>query len=265
MNKTHEIIRYLAIAFAICIVLSIVQGIVGVMRFVTPSKEDKVTEIKKLDLKDESSESLFISLGATNLVVKIGDELKATTNNKNIIVKNNGNSLRITEKKHKYFNKNNYKLEITIPEDKIFDLVHIEAGAGKVDLSGITSKELELELGAGKVDIKDFDILNKTKIEAGAGQVNIKKSTFKNSKFDLGVGEVNIEANLVKKADIEAGIGSVNIYLVGSSEDYSFDVDKGLGSITIDGTKKDEGTYGEGENKIHIDGGIGSINVNFKD
>ena len=42
-------------------------------------------------------------------------------------------------------------------------------------------------------------------------------------------------------------------------------MDKGLGKATINGNNvKDDNTYGNGINKIDINGGIGNIEINFK-
>ncbi len=42
-------------------------------------------------------------------------------------------------------------------------------------------------------------------------------------------------------------------------------VDKGIGTIKIDGREiANQVIYGDGQNYIEVDGGIGSININFE-
>ncbi|MBQ9839934.1 MAG: hypothetical protein IJO56_10670, partial [Oscillospiraceae bacterium] len=54
--------------------------------------------------------------------------------------------------------------------------------------------------------------------------------------------------------------------LLGSKEDYKLELEKGLGNISIDGVNvSDYGSSGNGTNKVEINGGVGSINVEFKE
>ena len=47
--------------------------------------------------------------------------------------------------------------------------------------------------------------------------------------------------------------------------DYNISLDKGIGSATLAGNSMDDNTqYGTGSNKIDIDGGVGSISIDFK-
>ena len=81
----------------------------------------------------------------------------------------------------------------------------------------------------------------------------------------MGVGEVNLIASLIGKNEINAGVGSLNIDLQGEKESYKIQADKGLGSVKIDGREISNGeTFGDGENYIEVDGGVGNIDIDFK-
>ena len=65
------------------------------------------------------------------------------------------------------------------------------------------------------------------------------------------------------RATVDAGVGEVNINLK-NKDSYVICVEKGIGNITIDGVSVGDGsTYGNGNNRVDISGGIGSIKVNF--
>ena len=65
---------------------------------------------------------------------------------------------------------------------------------------------------------------------------------------------------------MDLGVGESNITLIGSKEDYKLDLEKGLGNISVDGANvSDYGSSGNGTNKVEINGGVGSINVEFKE
>lgn len=81
----------------------------------------------------------------------------------------------------------------------------------------------------------------------------------------MGVGKFSLDAKVLGNSDIEQGVGSMDLNLIGTSDDYQIYVDKGLGSVNIDGKNvKDDENFGNGINKIDIDGGVGSINIDFK-
>ena len=80
----------------------------------------------------------------------------------------------------------------------------------------------------------------------------------------MGVGELNLSAALLGDSDLTLGVGASNLTLIGSRDDYKIEIEKGLGSITVDGESvSDFGTSGNGQNNVEIKGGVGAINLNF--
>ncbi|MBQ2836377.1 MAG: DUF4097 family beta strand repeat protein [Clostridia bacterium] len=234
MTTAQKIIKYLAIAFAIFLIITIIStiltaivalsGILGIRRAVQNSNTEMVTT----SFESAEIHTLNIDIAATNLTIKQGEILKIETDNSNIDCKQNNEELKINEKDYKWFSYNNVEKQLIlyIPEDLEFEKVKINVGVGKVTISSGT--------------INDLD-------------------------FDMGIGEANITANLVGKNEINAGVGELNIKLQGEKDSYKVKADKGIGSIKIDGKEISNGeVYGDGENQIDIDGGIGSINIKFE-
>ena len=78
----------------------------------------------------------------------------------------------------------------------------------------------------------------------------------------MGIGEVNINSLITGNSDVDAGIGILNLNLQGSIADYRIITDKGVGNLKINGQNiSGASTYGEGNNLIKIDEGIGNINI----
>ena len=70
--------------------------------------------------------------------------------------------------------------------------------------------------------------------------------------------------DLLKYDEINAGVGSLNIDLQGEKDSYKIQANKGLGSIKIDGKELPDGeSFGNGENYIEVDGGVGNIKIDF--
>lgn len=269
MSGLQKIIKYLAIAFAIFLTFSIISGIMYGISFIgdiLDGDKDSITEeLKDLEINDNTL-LLDIHVSSSSIILKSGDFFKAETNNKYINSKQDKNKLYIQEKKHNWFHNDKSELIVYIPNDFVFDGVSIETGAGKVDIEQLSTKQLYLVLGAGKVDINNLNVSESTKIDGGAGEININAISMNNLDLDMGVGKLSLTSKLTGKNKIDSGIGGVNLSLIGIIEDYEISLDKGIGEAKINGkTMKDDTNYGTGNNKLDIDGGIGSINIEIKE
>lgn len=279
MSDGQKIIKYLAIAFAIFLSVNIIGGIISLMFFalsifdINFNIQNNNTIVNKDEIvisqNYDDIKNLKVEVGYSKLEIKQGLELKVETNTKNerIDIKRNGNTLSIKEdNKWNFFNNNiDSHIIITVPEDYFFEKVKIEAGSGQINISNMKIKEFNLEVGAGNVNISNMLVENKTDIDGGAGKVVIKNSDLNNLDLDVGVGEFQIlNTMLLDNSDIDAGIGKLEINLKGTVEDYRIIPTRGLGSFTIEDDEIEDGKiYGEGENKIKIDAGVGKVGISF--
>lgn len=84
--------------------------------------------------------------------------------------------------------------------------------------------------------------------------------------MDLGIGKTTITSILTGENEIDTGIGKLELNLIGSQNDYTLDISKGIGSISLDGKDlKDEEKVGTGSSLVKIDGGVGSIEIKMKE
>ena len=98
------------------------------------------------------------------------------------------------------------------------------------------------------------------------GKTELKSCETNNLKADLGMGEFVFSGRLTGKSKIDSGVGAINIKLLDNSNNYTINADKGIGSITLDGKKLEENrVYGNGQNYLDIDGGIGEIKIDFEE
>ena len=101
-------------------------------------------------------------------------------------------------------------------------------------------------------------------IEGGAGRITVSGGAMEDLELEMGVGQLNLTSALTGNCKLDLGVGESNITLIGSKEDYKLDLEKGIGSITVDGTSvSDYGSSGNGANRVDISGGIGAIHVRF--
>ncbi|MBO7078741.1 MAG: hypothetical protein J6W64_02915, partial [Bacilli bacterium] len=88
MSSTQKAIKYCALAFAIFLAVSIISGIIygiyslGQALFGESEKLDEAVELYSGD--NPAFKELSLKINASEIVIKTGDKLTVTTDNKNI-------------------------------------------------------------------------------------------------------------------------------------------------------------------------------------
>ena len=274
MTAVQKIIKYFAIAFAIFLIVTIISTILSggyvLLRTFGLIQTDKniVTDnLQVISSEVKEISTLKINMLHTNLKVKEGDSFKVETNNSKISFSNNNGSVIIKEEKYNWsINNNTAELIIYMPKDMItLDETKIETGAGSINIEKLSTQVLELELGAGDVNMENIIVTKFAKNDGGASRAKLKSSEINNLKANLGIGEFIFSGKLIGKNEIDSGVGKINIDLLDNLENYTIDVDKGIGTVTLNEKKLEmDRVYGTGKNHLEIDGGIGEIKINFK-
>jgi len=271
MTSAQKVIKYLAIAFAIFLIITIISTILGVLYAlsgVLGLRTDSTSGGPMTTISFEGAHIavLEIDIDYTNLTIKTGEFFKVETNNNDIKCKQSNEKLEIKDEKYNWFsNYDNEDLIVYIPENLELENAEINAGAGKINIENLTTKKLSLELGAGETEVKSLNVSNECNIEGGAGRVNILGGTIKDLDLDMGIGEINLSSKLTGKSDIDAGVGNLKVNLQGDKETYKIKANKGIGNIKINGKDiSNSEIYGNGENHIEVDGGVGNIDIDFE-
>ena len=265
MTTAQKIIKYLALAFAIFLSVSIITGICGalysVSYFFRGNTADEMTEY----VIGNNFTSLSVNISAAELEIKTGEKFGIETNHRYLTYKENGEILEINETRPFFTSHSGMKVILTIPEENVFDYADINAGAGSVKIDDLRANSLKIELGAGELKARRLDASDKAEIDGGAGSVTISGGCLNNADIDMGVGELNLTSELSGKSSIDYGVGETNLVLIGEEDDYKIELDKGVGEAWLAGRKmSDDSVYGAGENFIEIDGGIGELSITFK-
>ena len=267
MSELQKVIKYLAMAFALFLALSIIGGILGAVGLIGGLfSNDAVLEDVKTYSVAADIHNLDIEINAADLYIKEGDAFSVESNLKHLEVEEKGDLLTIQETKIFTGTYSGAVLTVYVPAGTVFDSVNITTGASRLTIGNLTSGTLDFELGAGDVSIGSLVATKSADIDGGTGRITITDGALKNLDLDMGMGQLNLTSALTGNCQLDLGVGQSNITLIGSKEDYKLDLEKGLGNITVDGVNvSDYGSSGNGENKVEISGGIGSINVYFNE
>jgi len=209
---------------------------------------------------------LDIQIGAADFTIEHGDGFSVVSNLNYLTVSECNGVLEIYEEQHGALGVTytNAFLKLCIPEDIVFDSVDIATGAAKLTVGALSANNVELELGTGKVQFGSLNAYSEINMRGGTGQITIANGMLNNLSLEMGVGELRLTAALLGNNSLRFGVGESKLTLLGSKDDYRVEINKGLGSITVDGkTVTDFGSSGNGQNFVGIEGGIGTVEIVF--
>lgn len=263
MNTFQKVVKYIALALALSIIVSIITLAFNIINEVFLSFHEEKLENTEYKFQNEVINRIDIDIKGADVSITYGSEFKIETNIKDVSRSVKNGVLKVKDNSRGY-NKDK-KMVITIPESNVFESVKISLGRGVSTISSLNAKEVDFEIGAGKVVLNNLNISNKAEFECGAGKLEINNSRINNLKLDMGAGEVSVSSVLTGTSEFDAGVGKLSINLLDSIDNYSFTIDKGIGSIKLNNEDvSSDVTVGNGVNAIDIDGGIGEIIVTTK-
>ena len=269
MTKTQKIIKYCAIALAVCLIFSILSGIVQAFSMLADifSDEKNLTGENKIHtLSDtETIRNLEISIGAAELEIKSGEGFSVESNHKYLKARVKNGTLLIKEEiPFRFRNASGIKIVLTIPENFTFDHIEMETGAGRLSVQTLRVKKLQMELGAGEAVIEDLTVTDEAEIQTGVGKFSVLGSRIADLDLGMGVGDVSLTTALSGDGELDCGIGNTEITFIGNKEDYCISVNKGIGTAQVDGTVvSNDSRIGNGPRLVQINGGIGDIRITF--
>ena len=272
MTTTQKIIKYLAIAFALYLVISIFSIIFGLSREIISSinndkkESELLEEYTTISNNVNNIESFKIDISNDDIEIKEGEKFEVKTNDPDVKFYHENSIVKIKSDKTFSWHLSNSSrgtIIIYLPNEFNISELDLNLGAGKIDIDKIFVETLLMDLGAGTMTAKEINVYEKATINGGAGNINIYSGTINNLNLKLGAGNASIQSDLTGSNTLTTGVGKLNLGLSRSKDNYRFDINKGLGNIILNDFDVSEDTLiGDGETKIKISGAVGNIIIN---
>lgn len=202
-------------------------------------------------------EEIDMELAAGKVIFKEGNDSDVRVDTDDIRKKlgfqcyMDGNELKLTSKKrlNGLNNIGRGTITVTLPRDITFKEVSLSVGAGSLEIESVSAEDLSVEVGAGEVIISNFQ----------ADEAD----------FDCGAGSIEARGEVRSKADLKCGVGSIEYTAFGHETEYNYDIECGIGEIicgsnSYSGLGRDQSIDNNADKEISIEGGIGSVTVNFE-
>lgn len=281
MNTTQRVIKYVALAAAILLAISIIGGIVGglfgllrVLGAVDPAPDDSPAPQAPVsaDFYEEFSGvrtlDLDLDIGAGDIVFVKGDVLSVSASglSRRLSCTQAGDALRIDYDFHLsslWDGDSRARITIALPEEPLSQIT-LSADAGNITADALSCDRLELELGAGNFTCGSLSA-DSADISGGAGNITVSGLSAGSLALDGGVGEIDLAGSVTRSLDVDAGVGNVHITLSGEADSYRYDIETGIGNVTLDGARV-SGNLESGDKtlpKIEVDGGVGNVEIAF--
>ena len=138
---------------------------------------------------------------------------------------------------------------ITVPETAgTLNGISVRTGLGNVMLWGVHAETVKAETGVGNVEC--FEAWNASKLE-----------------LTTGVGNVTLGMSWVRdgRISLESGTGDVEVNLACSEDDCAYELESGLGLVSVNGTVRGGSAERKGNlpYRLNAESGTGSVNVWF--
>ena len=265
MTSWQKAINYLSIALAILLTVNIFSAIFGALGLIGLIDDRAPLKTQKTYAVSDGITAIDIEIDAARLTIQTAETFEVKSNLKNLKVDEEDHKLVIREKNGRFITSSKGMVTVLIPKNNAFARADINTGAGAVTINDLTADKLSIDLGAGAADFSHLTAKDEAVIDGGAGKLTVSDSTLHNFKLDMGVGAVNLSGAITGNSSFDCGVGAVNAKLYGNKEDYTVYVDKGIGAVTLDGEGlHDDEIYGNGQNKLEINSGVGSVGLKFE-
>ena len=267
MTNFQKTVKYIAMAFAIFLTVSIIGGILSMFGLFGGffGGDAVIEDIKTYSVSSEI-QNLEVKINAADFTIKQGESFSVESNLKHLTVEDKNGVLTVKQTKKFAHTYTGAVLTLYIPADTVFEKANIITGAGRLTVDRLSASTMNFELGAGEVTIDTLVATSDIDIDGGAGKITISGGALHNLDLDMGVGQLNLTSALTGESDFDLGVGESNITVIGNKDDYKLDIEKGFGNITVDGTSVSNiKEQGNGNNSIEVSGGIGAINLKFQD
>ena len=272
MTTTQKIIKYLAVAFALYLVISIFSIIFGLSREIISSinndkkESELLEEYTTISNNVNNIESFKIDISNDDIEIKEGEKFEVKTNDPNVKFYHENSKVKIKSDKTWSWHLSNSSrgtIIIYLPNEFNISKLDLNLGAGKIDIDKIFVETLLMDLGAGTMTAKEINVYEKATINGGAGNINIYSGTINNLNLKLSASNASIQSDLTGSNTLTTGVGKLNLGLSRSKDNYKFDISKGLGNIILnDFDVSEDILIGDGETKIKISGAVGNIIIN---
>ena len=157
--------------------------------------------------------------------------------------------------------------DMTIRQTRIFNEFDLDGGTGDMVFKDVTVEgNCDLDFGVGTLESDNYVVAKKSDIDFGTGDCTFRNSEFSEIEMGCGVGDLKLESVKISgDVKIKQGTGDIRIDVADSSDDYSVEVEKGVGDVSVNGKEINGLMNKDAKYDITVESGVGDISISFLD
>lgn len=233
MKKFVKISLGVAVFFAVIGIISLIAAFFMGLEW-NDLKDMAMTKEEYVEMETCNKLDIECPVGVVSLFYDDVDKIEVEQQGiQNFTCEMNGDTLSIRGNKGIFSDSSEASITIKIPKGHDFKEVDMEVEAGQANVDGLCAKTFSIEVGAGQANLKNIDVSH-MEAQAGAGQIQAK--------------------------------------LVGSQDEYQYDVECKLGEIVIGGVSlnslvgKEINIEKPGAHRsLDLECGVGQIVIEFSE
>ena len=215
MNKSSEII---IIVLSIITVLAIIGGVyfhvfrerafvLDTSAPVTATVEPE-GELKELYIQTDYGNMTIFSGSKLSVSYSMPEKLvpKVELSNGRLTIESPKNKVSLLP----FGGKQNYYINLTIPENTELDRFSLELDAGNLDIDGLSGKLVGIEVDAGNVNLKSCTAEN-LGVELDAGNLDMTGCNIKKINAELDAGNIAAKDCVIEDGICETDIGNIDL------------------------------------------------------
>ena len=113
--------------------------------------------------------------------------------------------------------------------------LNLGAGNMNMEQFSLSCHTMDVSIGAGKWKAKQLSVAQNLHIEVGAGSVNLKQTRSGTLKLDCGAGECFYNGEIDGGFQIDCAVGHCALQLANKEDDFDYDISCALGEVKING------------------------------
>ena len=300
--KNSLIIAVVSICVGVCMTLA---GLIGGGANILENVLSGIEFYEKIENKEPVNyvypmgeyaiDNLELNIDASDLIIKYentNDFIITVENEKEHQCKIDGDTLKVETVGHREGIIRNLRAKVIMvfPENYKFNDVKINFGAGEMTAGYLKAKELFVEVGAGSVEVNTLSVDGDARLTVGAGNMEVENINAKNSDFKIEAGNMEVNGietenvdilceagrfkgknvKLSSNATVECGAGSVSMDMMHQEQDFNYDLECSVGSISIGNEKygglgMEQKIENNSDKEFDIECSVGAVEIEFEE
>ncbi len=113
--------------------------------------------------------------------------------------------------------------------------LNLGAGKMNTEHFPLSCHDMNVVIGVGKWKAKQLSVTHNLHVEVGAGSVNLKQTKSGTLRLDCGAGECFYNGEIGGGFQIDCAVGHCALQLTNKEQDFNYDISCALGEVKING------------------------------